>query len=274
MRQLSRTPAAGGFSCSSCAASCRGVLEPARGARRKDSCANPARGLGRGTTTSRNRPPSVTPIASGLGNWLHLLFERFVRFPDRNVAIKDAAEDRLRHGPGGQDLAGGRVHGGAGVSAGGRVDGGAGRWRRRACRRWRGTVAPAGVSTVARAIAPVVGARNVDGLNGGHLERARTEPSMHTTTMDAVSRDCAASGMPHMHGTSWRPRVGPIVASCMVRPAPPSGTRRQASLCPLPGVRRYPDRPELSAGTRAAAPPIRRTRGDRPRAARVPQTPR
>ena len=75
MRQLSRTPAAGGFSCSSCAASCRGVLEPARGARRKDSCANPARGLGRGTTTSRSRPPSVTPIASGLGNWLHLLCE-------------------------------------------------------------------------------------------------------------------------------------------------------------------------------------------------------
>ena len=74
--QLSRMPAAGGFSCSSCAASCRGVLEPARGARRKDSCANPARGFGRGTTTSRSRPPSVTPIASGLGNWVHLLFQR------------------------------------------------------------------------------------------------------------------------------------------------------------------------------------------------------
>ena len=55
----------------------RGVLEPARGERREISCGIPARGLGRGATTSRSRPPSVTPIASGFGNCFHLLH----RFP-------------------------------------------------------------------------------------------------------------------------------------------------------------------------------------------------
>ena len=50
-----------------------GVLGSVRGERREDSRAKPARGLGRGTTMSSSRPPRVTPIASGLGNLVHLL---------------------------------------------------------------------------------------------------------------------------------------------------------------------------------------------------------
>src|SRR5581483_36928 len=60
-------------SCSWCADSGHGVLRSVRGERREDSRAKPTRGLGRGTRTSRSRPPSVTPIASGLGNFFHLL---------------------------------------------------------------------------------------------------------------------------------------------------------------------------------------------------------
>jgi hypothetical protein len=48
---------------------CHGVLELARAERREDSRGTEARGLGRGTMTSRSRPPMVTPIASGFGNW-------------------------------------------------------------------------------------------------------------------------------------------------------------------------------------------------------------
>ena len=46
----------------------RGVLETARFERREGSCGSPARGLGRGATMSRSRPPRVTPTASGFGN--------------------------------------------------------------------------------------------------------------------------------------------------------------------------------------------------------------
>ena len=45
------------------------VLDSVRSERGESSIWDPNRGLGRGATTSRSRPPRVTPIASGLGNW-------------------------------------------------------------------------------------------------------------------------------------------------------------------------------------------------------------
>ena len=97
--QLRRTLTAGGLSYSSCVIDCSSVLETVRGERREGSRTKPARGFGRGMTTSSSRPPSVTPIASGLGNG----FTSFEAFLDRKRRGKDAPVERSGHGPRGQD---------------------------------------------------------------------------------------------------------------------------------------------------------------------------
>ena len=71
---------------------------PRDGARREERglARNPARGLGRGATTSRSRPPSVTPIASGLGNW----FTSFAyKFGLATCSTGCASAGPRRHGP-------------------------------------------------------------------------------------------------------------------------------------------------------------------------------
>lgn len=63
--------------------------------------ATPARGFGRGATTSRTRPPRVTPIASGLGT------TRVTSFVSARFAAwaQDAAARIASHRPRGQDSA-------------------------------------------------------------------------------------------------------------------------------------------------------------------------
>ncbi len=60
--------ATGVASCSQSTAR-RAVLGTARCERREDSDSRPARGLGRGVTASRSRPPTFPPIASGLATF-------------------------------------------------------------------------------------------------------------------------------------------------------------------------------------------------------------
>src|SRR5262249_60402485 len=80
-----------------------GVLGAARVERREGSSnAIPARGLGLGATTSRSRPPTVTPIASGLSIW-----STSFRVPPLAGCAQDAGWRRGGRGPRGQDCAGG-----------------------------------------------------------------------------------------------------------------------------------------------------------------------
>jgi hypothetical protein len=78
----------------------RGVLETAR---RSHTGGRPARGLGRGAISSRSRPPTVTPIASGLGNCSP-------PFQDQIDATQGRSRPSIRHRPDGQDSVHGAVH--------------------------------------------------------------------------------------------------------------------------------------------------------------------